>query len=92
MKFYFVEWLTNHVSENIHNSVTFSTAFNPKGSQYSRQKYKKKMEKFVERCELITYLSAKMTRKYKEPQFRAIDFDHKLQAFFSLRNIDPVTG
>nr|XP_042117957.1 adenylate kinase 9 isoform X2 [Peromyscus maniculatus bairdii] len=67
-------------------------AFNPKGSQYSRQKYKKKMEKFVERCELITYLSAKMTRKYKEPQFRAIDFDHKLQAFFSLRNIDPVTG
>ncbi|CAH6778255.1 Ak9 [Phodopus roborovskii] len=67
-------------------------AFNPKGSEYSRLKYKKKMEKFMERCELITYLSGKMTRKYKEPQFRAIDFDHKLQTFFSLRNIDPVTG
>ncbi|XP_035294322.1 adenylate kinase 9 [Cricetulus griseus] len=67
-------------------------AFNPKGSEYSRKKYKKKMETFVERCELITYLSSKMTRKYKEPQFRAIDFDHKLQAFFSLRNIDPITG
>ncbi|XP_040614143.1 adenylate kinase 9 isoform X3 [Mesocricetus auratus] len=67
-------------------------AFNPKGSEYSKAKYKKKMEKFVERCELITYLSSKMTRKYKEPQFRAIDFDHKLQTFFSLRNIDPVTG
>ncbi|EGV98853.1 Uncharacterized protein C6orf224 [Cricetulus griseus] len=66
--------------------------FNPKGSEYSRKKYKKKMETFVERCELITYLSSKMTRKYKEPQFRAIDFDHKLQAFFSLRNIDPITG
>ncbi|GAB1295055.1 Nucleoside-diphosphate kinase [Apodemus speciosus] len=67
-------------------------AFNPKGSEYSRKKYKKKMEQFVERCELITYLSSKMTRKYKEPQFRAIDFDHKLQTFLSLKNIDPVTG
>lgn len=46
----------------------------------------------MERCELITYLGAKMTRKYKEPQFRAIDFDHKLQTFLSLRNIDPVNG
>ncbi|XP_024898225.1 adenylate kinase 9 isoform X4 [Pteropus alecto] len=65
-------------------------AFNPKGSEYTRKKYKKKMEQFMERCELITYLGAKMTRKYKEPQFRAIDFDHKLQTFLSLRNIDPV--
>ncbi|XP_054943366.1 adenylate kinase 9 [Physeter macrocephalus] len=67
-------------------------AFNPKGSEYTRKKYKKKMELFMERCELITYLGAKMTRKYKEPQFRAIDFDHKLQTFLSLRNIDPVNG
>nr|KAF6362491.1 adenylate kinase 9 [Pipistrellus kuhlii] len=65
-------------------------AFNPKGSEYTRKKYKKKMEQFVERCELITYLSAHMTRKYKEPQFRPIDFDHKLQTFISLKNIDPV--
>uniref|UniRef100_A0A2K6GFB4 Adenylate kinase 9 n=1 Tax=Propithecus coquereli TaxID=379532 RepID=A0A2K6GFB4_PROCO len=67
-------------------------AFNPKGSEYTRKKYKKKMEQFVERCELITYLGAKMTRKYKEPQFRAIDFDHKLQTFLSLQNIDPISG
>ncbi|MXQ85624.1 hypothetical protein E5288_WYG001326 [Bos mutus] len=67
-------------------------AFNPNSSEYTRKKYKKKMEQFVERCELITYLSAKMTKKYKEPQFRAIDFDHKLQTFLSLRNIDPVNG
>ncbi|XP_007447339.1 PREDICTED: adenylate kinase 9 [Lipotes vexillifer] len=67
-------------------------AFNPKGSEYTRKKYKKKMEQFMERCELIPYLGAKMTRKYKEPQFRAIDFDHKLQTFLSLRNIDPVNG
>nr|XP_020863790.1 adenylate kinase 9 isoform X3 [Phascolarctos cinereus] len=67
-------------------------AFNPKGSEYSRKKYKKKLEQFIERCELIPYLGSKMTRKYKEPQFRAIDFDHKLQTFFSLKNINPVIG
>nr|XP_020756598.1 adenylate kinase 9 [Odocoileus virginianus texanus] len=67
-------------------------AFNPNSSEYTRKKYKKKMEQFLERCELITYLGAKMTKKYKEPQFRAIDFDHKLQTFLSLRNIDPVNG
>ncbi|XP_033613419.1 adenylate kinase 9 isoform X2 [Fukomys damarensis] len=66
-------------------------AFNPRGSEYTRKKYKKKMEQFMERCELISYLSANMTRKYKEPQFRAIDFDHKLQTFLSLRNVDPVS-
>ncbi|ELW50097.1 Adenylate kinase domain-containing protein 1 [Tupaia chinensis] len=68
------------------------TAFNPKGSEYTRKKYKKKMDQFVERCELITYLGAKMTRKYQEPQFRAIDFDYKLQSFLSLRDIDPING
>ncbi|XP_006157047.1 adenylate kinase 9 [Tupaia chinensis] len=67
-------------------------AFNPKGSEYTRKKYKKKMDQFVERCELITYLGAKMTRKYQEPQFRAIDFDYKLQSFLSLRDIDPING
>ncbi|XP_043860892.1 adenylate kinase 9 [Dromiciops gliroides] len=67
-------------------------AFNPKGSEYSRKKYKKKLEQFIERCELIPYLGSKMTRKYKEPQFRAIDFDHKLQTFISLKNVNPVVG
>uniref|UniRef100_A0A673U619 Cilia- and flagella-associated protein 206 n=1 Tax=Suricata suricatta TaxID=37032 RepID=A0A673U619_SURSU len=67
-------------------------AFNPNGSEYTRRKYKKKMDQFLERCELISYLGAKMTKKYKEPQFRAIDFDHKLQTFLSLKNIDPVNG
>ncbi|XP_025781736.1 adenylate kinase 9 [Puma concolor] len=67
-------------------------AYNPNGSEYTKRKYKKKMDQFLERCELITYLGAKMTKKYKEPQFRAIDFDHKLQTFLSLKNIDPVNG
>uniref|UniRef100_A0A667HHZ1 Cilia- and flagella-associated protein 206 n=1 Tax=Lynx canadensis TaxID=61383 RepID=A0A667HHZ1_LYNCA len=67
-------------------------AYNPNGSEYTKRKYKKKMDQFLQRCELITYLGAKMTKKYKEPQFRAIDFDHKLQTFLSLKNIDPVNG
>ncbi|XP_068087386.1 adenylate kinase 9 isoform X2 [Hyperolius riggenbachi] len=64
-------------------------AFNPRNSDYIRNKYKKKMEKFVEGCELITYLGDKMTQKYKEPQRRPIDFDIKMQSFLSLKNVDP---
>uniref|UniRef100_F6QF20 Adenylate kinase 9 n=1 Tax=Ornithorhynchus anatinus TaxID=9258 RepID=F6QF20_ORNAN len=67
-------------------------AYNPKGSEYSRTKYAKKLRRLVECCQLITYLGAKMTRRYKEPQYRAVDFDRKLQAFFSLRDVDPISG
>ncbi|XP_056422277.1 adenylate kinase 9 isoform X3 [Hyla sarda] len=64
-------------------------AYNPQNSDYVRKKYKKKMEQFVECCELITYLGNKMTHKYKEPQKRPIDFDYKMQSFLSLRNVNP---
>ncbi|XP_018429496.1 PREDICTED: adenylate kinase 9 [Nanorana parkeri] len=64
-------------------------AYNSRNSDYIRNKYRKKMEKFVECCELITYLGDRMTRKYKEPQRRAIDFDFKMQSFLSLKNVDP---
>ncbi|KAE8602715.1 hypothetical protein XENTR_v10014094 [Xenopus tropicalis] len=64
-------------------------AFNPRNSDYIRNKYKKKLEQFVERCELITYLGDTMTRKYKEPQRRPIDFDFKMQSFLSLKGMDP---
>ncbi|XP_072264855.1 adenylate kinase 9 isoform X2 [Pyxicephalus adspersus] len=64
-------------------------AYNSRNSDYIRNKYKKKMEKFVECCNLITYLGDKMTRKYKEPQRRPVDFDFKMQSFLSLKNVDP---
>ncbi|XP_071997899.1 adenylate kinase 9 isoform X2 [Engystomops pustulosus] len=64
-------------------------AYNPRNSDFIRKKYKKKMEQFLECCELITYLGNKMTRKYKAPQRRPVDFDYKVQSFFSLRNVDP---
>ncbi|XP_053315810.1 adenylate kinase 9 [Spea bombifrons] len=65
-------------------------AHNHRNSDYIRNKYKKKMEKYVECCELITYLGNKMTRKYIEPQKRPIDFDFKLQYFFSLKDVNPI--
>ncbi|KAM4771030.1 adenylate kinase 9 [Rhinophrynus dorsalis] len=65
-------------------------AHNHWNSDYIRNKYKKKMEQFVECCELITYLGNKMTRKYKEPERRPLDFDFKLQSFLSLKNVDPM--
>ncbi|XP_044146654.1 adenylate kinase 9 [Bufo gargarizans] len=64
-------------------------AYNPRNSDYIRKKYKRKMEQFLDCCELITYLGNKMTRKYKEPQRRPIDFDYKMQSFLSLRNVNP---
>ncbi|KAM9316639.1 adenylate kinase 9 [Gastrophryne carolinensis] len=64
-------------------------AYNPRNSEYIRNKYKKKMGEFLECCELISYLGDKMTHKYKEPQMRPVDFDFKMQSFLSLKNVDP---
>ncbi|KAM6460290.1 adenylate kinase 9 isoform 2-T2 [Liasis olivaceus] len=63
-------------------------AYNPNSPDYIRKKYKMKLERFIDHCELIPYLGIKMTKKYKEPQNRPIDFDHKLQTFFSLKDVD----
>ncbi|XP_032877861.1 adenylate kinase 9 [Amblyraja radiata] len=64
-------------------------AYNPNSYHYLRKKYKKKLEQYEEHCHLITYLGSKMSRKYREPKDRPIDFDHKLQTFLSLRHADP---
>ncbi|KAG8123953.1 hypothetical protein E2320_019386, partial [Naja naja] len=65
-------------------------AYNPNSPNYIRKKYKMKLERFIDHCELIPYLGIKMTKKYKEPQNRPIDFDHKLQIFLSLKDVDPL--
>ncbi|XP_069743657.1 adenylate kinase 9 isoform X3 [Narcine bancroftii] len=67
-------------------------AYNPNSFDYVRKTYKKKLEQYEEHCELISYLGSKMTRKYKEPKDRPIDFDHKLQIFLSLRHAEPTTS
>ncbi len=64
-----------------------SAANNPKASDYVRMKYKKKLENFENQCQLIRYLGKNMTRKYKEPEDRPTDFDHKLTTFLSLKEI-----
>nr|XP_034965151.1 adenylate kinase 9 isoform X3 [Zootoca vivipara] len=66
-------------------------AYNPKSSDYIRKKYKRKLERFIDHCELIPYLGIKMTQRYKEPQNRPIDFDHKLHTFLSLKDVDPTS-
>ena len=62
-------------------------AYNPKASEYVRSKYKRKLETFESQCELIKYLGRNMTRKYKEPEDRRIDFDYKLNSFMALKAI-----
>ncbi|XP_048348870.1 adenylate kinase 9 isoform X3 [Sphaerodactylus townsendi] len=66
-------------------------AFNPRSSDYMRKKYKRKLDRFIDNCELIPYLGTKMTKKYKEPPNRPIDFDHKLHTFLSLKGVDPTS-
>ncbi|XP_077977825.1 adenylate kinase 9-like isoform X2 [Glandiceps talaboti] len=64
-------------------------AHNPKSSEYVRKKYKQKLMRYEEQCELIKYLGENMTLRYKEPQERPIDFDHKMDTFFGLQLAKP---
>ncbi|XP_038656937.1 adenylate kinase 9 [Scyliorhinus canicula] len=61
-------------------------AHNPKSYDYVKKKYVKILEQYEEHCELISYLGSKMTRKYREPKDRPVDFDRKLQAFLALKH------
>ena len=66
------------------------TAYNPRSSEYVRKKYKKKLLKFEETCELIKYLGDNMTKRYKQPEERPIDFDFKLEKFNALKAPEDV--
>lgn len=66
-------------------------AYNPKSSEYVRKKYKQKLMRFEEECELIGYLGKEMTNRYREPEELPIDFDHKLSTFLALKDIEPTT-
>ncbi|XP_056260814.1 adenylate kinase 9 isoform X1 [Seriola aureovittata] len=59
-------------------------AFNHKSTDYTRQKYKKKLALFEENCALIPYLSSTMRGNYRPPSERPIDFEFKLNRFLAL--------
>lgn len=60
------------------------TAFSQKSTDYTRQKYKKKLALFEENCALIPYLSSTMRGNYRPPSGRPIDFEFKLNRFLAL--------
>ncbi len=64
-------------------------AYNPRSPDYIRRKYKKKLMQFEETCELIQYLGDNMTKRYKEPKDRPIDFDFKMEQFMQLKATEP---
>ena len=66
-------------------------AYNAKSSDYARNKYKRKLARFDEQCQLITYLSSSMQKGYREPQERPIDFQHKMGSFLNLERTTSVT-
>ena len=69
----------------------YISAYNPKSSEYVRKKYKRKLMRFEEECELIGYLGKEMTSRYREPEDLPIDFEHKLSTFLALKDIEPTT-
>jgi len=61
-------------------------AHNPKATEYSREKYRKKLGKFKEHCDLIKYLGNNMNRKYRPEPERPIDFNYKMGEFLALKS------
>lgn len=68
------------------------TAFNHKSTDYTRQKYKKRLALFEENCALIPYLSSTMRGNYKPPSEYAIDFEFKMNRFVALRDMPRASG
>jgi len=62
-------------------------AFNPKSSAYSREKYMDQLRHYDKDCALIVYLGNNMTKRFKEPWLRPLDFDNKMSAFLSKQPI-----
>ena len=84
--FIFVTKVVDCSSLNFESPIS---AYNPKSSDYVRKKYKQKLQKFEETCQLIRYLGDNMTVRYRAPNDRPGDFDNKLETFFALRGIEP---
>ncbi|XP_026878248.2 adenylate kinase 9 isoform X1 [Electrophorus electricus] len=61
-------------------------AYNPRNSDYIREKYKEKLAGFKEACELISYLGSVMTRRHKPPHEQPTDFEDKLHKFLALED------
>jgi len=61
-------------------------AYNPRSPEFVRKKYKLKLMQFEEMCEIINYLGLNMSKRYKEPKERPIDFDHKMDRFLQQKH------
>ena len=67
-------------------TTTVVIAFNKKSNTFVRQTYKKELQDFKEKCELIAYLSSEMNNGYQEPQERHISFDHNMNTFEDIKS------
>lgn len=70
----------------------YFTAFNRNSAAYNREEYKKKLALFEEDCALVPYLGSTMSGDYKPPNERPIDFEFKINRFFSLKASPEASG
>ncbi|KAJ0026849.1 hypothetical protein NQD34_017849 [Periophthalmus magnuspinnatus] len=90
---YYLKGKQNKAVELIKTTLNLKTcfflcvvAFNPKSTDYVRQKYKKKLALFEEDCALIPYLISTMQGDYKPLSAQPIDFEFKLNKFLALED------
>ena len=68
--------------------IVFALAFNPKTNKFIRQKYKKELISFEDKCKIIEYLSSNMKSGYIEPPERPIHFDDHMKYFLDLQTMN----
>ena len=71
--------------------VLNSPAFNAKSSTFVRGKFKQKLAKFKQLCELIEYLGKAMSLGYIEPLERPAEFDERMETFLALSQSSNAT-
>ena len=79
-----IPWLSIEQSALLY-TATYLKAFNQNGSDLSKEKYRKQLEKINDQTALLEYLGNNMTRRFREPEQRPEGFDEKMDEFYSLR-------
>ncbi len=66
--------------------MCFLLGHNPNASTYTQDKFRKKLQTFEQKCDLISYLVMAMDTEYKDPKKQTIQFKNNMTSFLALTN------